>query len=83
MPSSARFPAQHMYGFESTVLLALLSGNALSAERPFYPADVAAAVRRVPQPRVLVTTPIHLRTLLTLRGRIPGRWIWSSRQPPR
>ncbi len=37
-------PGQHMYGFESTVLLALLSGNALSAERPFYPADVAAAV---------------------------------------
>ena len=57
-------PAQHMYGFESTVLLALLSGNAFSAERPFYPADIAAAVRRVPRPRVLVTTPIHLRTLL-------------------
>ena len=57
-------PGQHMYGFESTVLLALLSGNALSDERPFYPADVAAAVRRVPRPRVLVTTPIHLRALL-------------------
>jgi acyl-coenzyme A synthetase/AMP-(fatty) acid ligase len=57
-------PAQHMYGFESTVLLALLSGNCFSAERPFYPADVAAAVARVPGPRVLVTTPVHLRTLL-------------------
>jgi acyl-coenzyme A synthetase/AMP-(fatty) acid ligase len=58
-------PGQHMYGFESTVLLALLSGNALSAERPFYPADVAAAITRVPRPRCLVTTPIHLRTLLS------------------
>jgi acyl-coenzyme A synthetase/AMP-(fatty) acid ligase len=57
-------PGQHMYGFESTVLLALLSGNAFSAERPFYPADVAAAVGMVPRPRALVTTPIHLRTLL-------------------
>ena len=57
-------PGQHMYGFESTVLLALQSGNAFSDERPFYPADVAAAINRVPQPRVLVTTPIHLRTLL-------------------
>jgi acyl-coenzyme A synthetase/AMP-(fatty) acid ligase len=57
-------PGQHMYGFESTVLLALLSGNAFCAERPFYPADVAAAVRAVPRPRILVTTPIHLRTLL-------------------
>jgi acyl-coenzyme A synthetase/AMP-(fatty) acid ligase len=58
-------PGQHMYGFESTVLLALLSGNAFSAERPFYPADVAATVEAVPRPRALVTTPIHLRTLLT------------------
>jgi len=64
-------PGQHMYGFESTVLLALLSGNALSAERPFYPADVAAAVRRVPRPRVLVTTPIHLRTLLSSEIEFP------------
>jgi acyl-coenzyme A synthetase/AMP-(fatty) acid ligase len=57
-------PGQHMYGFESTVLLALLSGNAFCAERPFYPADVAAAVKAVPRPRVLVTTPVHLRALL-------------------
>jgi acyl-coenzyme A synthetase/AMP-(fatty) acid ligase len=64
-------PGQHMYGFESTVLLALLSGNALSAERPFYPADVAAAVRRLPRPRVLVTTPIHLRILLSSEIEFP------------
>jgi acyl-coenzyme A synthetase/AMP-(fatty) acid ligase len=65
-------PGQHMYGFESTVLLALLSGNAFSAERPFYPADVAAAVKMVPRPRVLVTTPIHLRTLLTSEVEFPA-----------
>ena len=33
-------PPQHMYGFESTVLLALHGGCLLSAERPFYPLDV-------------------------------------------
>ncbi len=64
-------PAQHMYGFESTLLLAMLSGNAFCAERPFYPADVAATVEQVPQPRVLVTTPVHLRTLLTSEVRFP------------
>jgi acyl-coenzyme A synthetase/AMP-(fatty) acid ligase len=64
-------PPQHMYGFESTVLLALLSGNAFTAERPFYPADVAAAVRTVPRPRVLVTTPIHLRTLISSEVEFP------------
>ena len=65
-------PGQHMYGFESTVLLALLSGNAFSAERPFYPADIAASIARVPRPRVLVTTPIHLRTLLASDVDIPA-----------
>jgi acyl-coenzyme A synthetase/AMP-(fatty) acid ligase len=64
-------PGQHMYGFESTVLLALQSGNAFSAERPLYPADVAAAVSMVPQPRVLVTTPIHLRTMLASQVEFP------------
>jgi acyl-coenzyme A synthetase/AMP-(fatty) acid ligase len=64
-------PGQHMYGFESTVLLALQSGNAFSAERPLYPADVAAAVSMVPRPRVLVTTPIHLRTLLASEVEFP------------
>ena len=57
-------PPQHMYGFESTVLVALQSGNAFAAERPFYPADIAAAIAAAPRPRVLVTTPMHLRTLL-------------------
>jgi acyl-coenzyme A synthetase/AMP-(fatty) acid ligase len=57
-------PAQHMYGFESTVLLALLTGNAFTAARPFYPADVRAALDAAPRPRVLITTPVHLRTVL-------------------
>jgi acyl-coenzyme A synthetase/AMP-(fatty) acid ligase len=64
-------PAQHMYGFESTVLLALVSGNSFSAERPFYPADIATAVAAVLQPRALVTTPVHLRTLLASEIDLP------------
>jgi acyl-coenzyme A synthetase/AMP-(fatty) acid ligase len=53
-----------MYGLESTVLLALFSGCAFTAERPFYPADICAAISAAPRPRALVSTPIHLRTLL-------------------
>jgi acyl-coenzyme A synthetase/AMP-(fatty) acid ligase len=60
----ATVPPQHMYGFESSLLLALLNGYAFCAERPFYPADIAAALARAPRPRVLVTTPVHLRALL-------------------
>ena len=57
-------PPQHMYGFESTVLLPLQSANVLAADRPFYPADIAAALAAAPAPRVLISTPVHLRALL-------------------
>ncbi len=65
-------PAQHMYGFESTVLLPWQTGSALCAERPFYPADIASTLAELPRPRVLVTTPIHLRTLLAAPLRMPA-----------
>ncbi len=60
----ATVPAQHSYGFESTVMLSLLGGAAFDAGRPFYPADVAQVLASVPRPRALVTTPFHLKTLL-------------------
>src|SRR5438067_4997576 len=54
-------PPQHMFGFESTVLLPLLSGATLTAERLYYPADIDAAVSRAAAPRILFITPFHLR----------------------
>ncbi len=60
----ATVPAQHMYGFESSVLLALHGGATLGAARPFFPADVAAALAAAPAPRLLVTTPFHLKTIV-------------------
>jgi len=67
----ATVPPQHMYGFESSVLLALQSGGALCAERPFYPADVCSALEALPRPRTLVSTPIHLRALLASQTELP------------
>lgn len=64
-------PAQHMYGLESCMLLAMQNGLALVAERPFYPADICARLAALPQPRCLVTTPVHLRTLLSEAVEIP------------
>lgn len=57
-------PPQHMYGFESTVLMAWSNGNAFCHARPFYPADICQALAAVPAPRVLVSSPAHLRALL-------------------
>ncbi|MBQ4856048.1 acyl-CoA synthetase [Rhodanobacter sp. B2A1Ga4] len=60
----ATVPPQHMYGMEMSVLLPLLGEAGAHAGRPFFPADVAAALAEVPAPRVLVTTPVHLRALV-------------------
>lgn len=57
-------PPQHMYGFETTLLMAWQSGCALSHAQPFYPADICHALEAVPAPRVLVSSPLHLRALL-------------------
>lgn len=64
-------PHQHSYGLESTILLALQNGLAISAERPFYPVDIRAALDAVTGPRILVTTPFHLRALLADAGDMP------------
>jgi acyl-coenzyme A synthetase/AMP-(fatty) acid ligase len=60
----ATVPPQHMYGFESSLLIALQSGAALNADRPFYPADICAALAAAARPCMLVTTPMHLKVLL-------------------
>lgn len=64
-------PAQHMYGLESSMLIAMQNGFALVAERPFYPADICAQLELLPPPRCLVTTPVHLRTLLSEAVELP------------
>jgi acyl-coenzyme A synthetase/AMP-(fatty) acid ligase len=64
-------PAQHMYGLESCMLLAMQNGLALVAERPFYPADIRAQLAALPRPRCLITTPVHLRTLLSEAVELP------------
>lgn len=54
-------PAQHMWGLEMTVMLPLQAGCAVDAGCPLLPADIAAALARIPSPRWLVATPAHLR----------------------
>ena len=56
-------PAHHMYGLEFTVLLPLFANMSVHGERPLFPADVAAALSQPARPRVLVSTPLHLRAL--------------------
>lgn len=60
----ATVPPQHMYGLETTVLHALLSGALMHSGRPLFPQDVRSSLAALTAPRVLITTPIHLRALL-------------------
>jgi acyl-coenzyme A synthetase/AMP-(fatty) acid ligase len=79
---TATVPAQHMYGFESSVLLPLHNQAVLDASHPFYPADIAQALHRAPAPRVLVTTPFHLRTLLESQVKLPALALLLSATAP-
>ena len=58
-------PPQHMYGFESTVLIAMQNAASFESSKPFYPADIERVLAATPRPRALVTTPFHLRAFLT------------------
>ena len=68
---AATVPAQHMYGFESSVLLALHGGASVWRNRPFYPADVASAIQAMPRRRMLVTTPFHLAAVVDAGMQMP------------
>jgi acyl-coenzyme A synthetase/AMP-(fatty) acid ligase len=64
-------PQQHVFGLEATVMLVLQGGFAMHARRPFYPADICAALASLPRPRGLVTSPLHLRVLLDEADELP------------
>lgn len=59
----ATVPFGHMYGFETTILLPLRAEVAVHSGTPLYPDDIRRALDSVPGPRVLVTSPVHLRAL--------------------
>ena len=67
----ATVPSQHMYGMELSVMLPLLGNVAIRAARPFFPEDIADALRQAQAPRLLVTTPVHLRALVESNVALP------------
>jgi acyl-coenzyme A synthetase/AMP-(fatty) acid ligase len=75
-------PSQHMYGMELTVLLPLLGRMGLHGGRPLLPAEVAAALDEVPPPRVLVSTPAHLRAIIASGVPLPAVQVVVSATAP-
>ncbi|PCH63682.1 MAG: AMP-ligase [Gammaproteobacteria bacterium] len=59
----ATVPGQHMWGLETSVLLALHANVCSTDSQAFYPYDICKQLAALPTPRMLVSTPVHLRTL--------------------
>jgi len=75
-------PPQHMYGFETTVLLPLHAPTSSWCGPAFYPTDVQAALAAVPEPRILVTTPLQMDGLLRAETPLPAlRAVISATAP--
>jgi acyl-coenzyme A synthetase/AMP-(fatty) acid ligase len=60
----ATVPPQHSWGLETSVLLPLFADIAISTETPLFPQDIADALEQLPRPRAIVSSPIHLESLL-------------------
>jgi acyl-coenzyme A synthetase/AMP-(fatty) acid ligase len=78
----ATVPPQHMYGMEMSVVMPLMSEVSVHAGRPFFPADVATALASMPEPRVLVTTPVHLRAIVESGVHLPSLAAFVSATAP-
>jgi acyl-coenzyme A synthetase/AMP-(fatty) acid ligase len=59
-------PPQHMFGFETTILIPWYCGISVHTGCPLFPADVRNALSHTQSPRLLITTPIHLRACQTV-----------------
>jgi acyl-coenzyme A synthetase/AMP-(fatty) acid ligase len=73
---------QHSYGLESSVMLPFQHGLALTSSQAFYPSDIVHALEAVPRPRILITTPIHLRFLMADSTRLPETDLMVSATAP-
>lgn len=60
----ATVPAQHMWGLETSVLLPLFSELCVVDSRPLFPQDIQQALAALAEPRLLISTPVHLRAMV-------------------
>jgi len=60
----ATVPGQHMWGMETSILLPLMRRVCVSDTQPLFPQDICKALFELPAPRLLVSTPFHLRAIM-------------------
>lgn len=78
----ATVPPQHMFGFEMSIMLPLVGDVGIFHQHPFYPFDIQQALSAIAAPRILVTTPLHLKACTTLNVGWPAtEFIISATAP--
>jgi acyl-coenzyme A synthetase/AMP-(fatty) acid ligase/3-hydroxymyristoyl/3-hydroxydecanoyl-(acyl carrier protein) dehydratase len=65
-------PPQHMWGFETSVMLPMQAGCAVHSACPLLPGEIFAALEQLPSPRWLVATPLHLRACISAGATPPA-----------
>lgn len=70
----ATVPAQHMYGLEFSIMMALQNGLLIHSARPFFPQDITHCLEAFDQSieTILVTTPLHVKACLKTAITLPG-----------
>jgi acyl-coenzyme A synthetase/AMP-(fatty) acid ligase len=78
----ATVPAQHMWGLETSILLPMFGAAAVGHVCPFFPQDISDALAELPEPRGLISSPIHLKTLLQSGVQVPNiKRIYTATAP--
>jgi acyl-coenzyme A synthetase/AMP-(fatty) acid ligase len=78
----ATVPPQHMWGLETSVLLPWFASLIMASGQPFYVADIVQALELLPSPRMLVSTPVHLRAMVDSQTALPTiERVFSSTAP--
>jgi len=80
----ATVPPQHMWGLETSVLLPWFGPLFMDENQPFFATDIVSALERLPEPRALISAPVHLRVLDEANGALPAlNAIYSATAPLR
>lgn len=78
----ATVPPQHMWGLETSVLMPWFGPVTVASAHPFFVADICRQLDRIEHPRVLVSTPVHLRALVESGAEMPAiERVYSATAP--
>ena len=68
----ATMPSQHMWGLETSILIPLFANVCVSDSQSLFPHNILRDIADLPEPRLLVSTPIHLKSLVSADGENPN-----------